>query len=109
MTSLNPAQATPPFRMSPPDARDSDCQLCRRHVPTIHTCFRQHTGAIVVRFTKKIEGDLCQDCVKRVFWRFTLHTLLIGWLGFLSFFIAPGFVIANIVNYVKSNKHFSHL
>jgi hypothetical protein len=60
---------------------------------------RQTIGAVVVRFGKKIEGNLCEPCIDRYFRTFTLTTFLLGWWGVISFFVTPFVLILNFVEY----------
>jgi hypothetical protein len=62
--------------------------------------FHQNIGALVMRFHKSINGNLCKTCVHRHFWQFTLITLAVGWLGLISVIIAPIFLLNNIVRYL---------
>jgi len=77
-----------------------NCQLCGCQAPTKHVTFRQNIGALVMRFHKKLEGDFCKSCINQNFWKMTLTTLAVGWLGMISLVVAPIFIIANIVQYL---------
>ena len=77
-----------------------NCQVCGSYAPTKHVTFHQNIGALVLRFRKKLEGNLCKSCVHKTFWKMTLITLAVGWLGVISLIIAPIFIILNIVQYV---------
>ena len=78
-----------------------NCQVCGIQAPTRHVTFYQNIGALVMRFHRKLEGDLCKSCVQKNFWKMTLITLAIGWLGMISLVVAPIFIILNIVQYVR--------
>lgn len=88
-----------------PDVKASGyCQSCLANAPTENVTFRQNIGAIVFRFTKKIEGELCADCIEKNFWEMTGKTLLFGWFGVISFITTPFILGGNLVNYL-STRH----
>jgi len=74
------------------------CQNCRVAGPTKHVVFYQNIGAIILRFKKSIEGDLCKNCINDYFWSFTLTTLGLGWWGIISFIVTP-FILLNNIGY----------
>ena len=79
------------------------CQSCGVEAPTQHVVFYQNIGALVMRFQKKIEGNLCKSCIHKYFWEFTLITLFLGWWGVISFFATLFFYIPNnIIRYLLS-------
>jgi DnaJ-domain-containing protein 1 len=84
------------------------CQSCFQFTPTLHLTFRQNVGAIIMRFTRKVEGDFCAACAARYFWRMTGMSLIFGWWGVISFFTTPFILIANLVNYIQAWKLRSH-
>ena len=77
------------------------CQACGVEAPTKQVEFRQNIGALILRFHRKIKGELCKSCVHKNFWKMTLVTLTVGWLGMISLVVAPIFIIMNIVNYLS--------
>ena len=77
------------------------CQACGVEAPTKNVEFRQNIGALVLRFHRKIKGNLCKSCVHKNFWKMTLVTLTVGWLGMISLVVAPIFIVINIVNYLR--------
>jgi curved DNA-binding protein CbpA len=80
------------------------CQSCFANAPTEKVSFSQNIGAIVVRFTKKVEGELCADCIEKNFWEMTGITLLFGWFGIISFITTPFILIENLANYLSANR-----
>ena len=78
------------------------CQSCGIWAETKYVEFYQNVGAVVMRFHKSIKGDLCKRCINKHFWPFTITTLLVGWLGALSLFIAPFYILNNIFRYLGS-------
>ena len=97
--SLAPAEP-PPFHSRP-------CQACGSHGPTTHAVFRQNIGALVMRFSKTLDANLCSKCVKKYFGEFTLITVAVGWLGIVSIVVAPIFVVLNIVNVIQASSALS--
>jgi hypothetical protein len=56
---------------------------------------------LVMRFSKRIGGSMCEKCASKYFWEYTLMTALLGWFGIISFVMSPFIVIGNVVSYVK--------
>ena len=75
------------------------CQRCGIEAPTKYVAFYQNIGALVMRFSRSMEGNLCKSCIHSTFWSFTGITLLVGWLGMISLILAPCFVLNNIFRY----------
>jgi hypothetical protein len=76
------------------------CQACGVEAPVKYVEFRQNIGALVIRFSKEVKGNLCKKCIHSNFWSMTLINLSIGWLGYISIVLAPIFSIINIVQYL---------
>ncbi|MBC8351398.1 MAG: hypothetical protein H8E66_05395 [Planctomycetes bacterium] len=76
------------------------CQKCGIEAPTKYVAFYQNIGALVMRFSRSMEGNLCKSCIHSTFWSYTGITVLIGWLGIISFIVAPFFVLNNIFRYI---------
>jgi hypothetical protein len=76
------------------------CQSCGVEAPAKKLQYYQNIGALFMRFHRKIDGYLCKRCVHSNYWKMTGVTAAIGWLGTISFFVAPVFVIINTVNYL---------
>src|SRR5262249_33278768 len=57
-------------------------------------------GALLVRFHKSIEGELCKSCIHRHFWSFTGTNLFLGWWGTISLLVTPFFILNNVVRYL---------
>lgn len=77
------------------------CEVCGKSGELKYVVFYENRGAIVMRYHREIIGNLCKDCINKYFWKFTLTTLLIGWLGSISLIIAPIYIINNITRYVR--------
>jgi hypothetical protein len=76
------------------------CQSCGIEAPTKYIEFYQNIGALVMRFSKSIQGELCKSCIHRYFWSFTGTNLVLGWWGTLSFAVTPVFILNNVFRYV---------
>ena len=83
-------------------ARGIICQTCGVEAPVRYVEFRQNIGALVVRFSKEVKGNLCKKCIHSHFWSMTLINLSIGWFGTISIVLAPIFSIINIVQYLSA-------
>ncbi len=75
------------------------CQSCGVEAPTKYVAFYQNIGALVVRFSKSIEGELCKSCIHRYFWSFTGINCTLGWWGYISFVVTPFFILNNVFRY----------
>jgi hypothetical protein len=80
------------------------CQVCQREAPTARVTFHQNIGALIMRFTKKIEGDLCRPCAERHFREMTLTTALLGWWGIISFIVTPFLLVMNVSAYMRARQ-----
>lgn len=80
------------------------CQVCGSQAPTTQVVFRQNIGAVIMRFSKTLDADLCSSCVWKSFGKYTLVTAAVGWCGLISFFVAPVFVVLNVVNLTSARR-----
>jgi len=78
------------------------CQACGIEAPVKHVHFYQNIGALVMRFTREVDGNLCKRCIHSNFWSMTLINLTVGWLGMISLVLAPTFIIINIFQYLSA-------
>jgi hypothetical protein len=76
------------------------CQACGEWPATRYIAFYQNIGALVVRFSKSIRGNLCSHCIHKYFWDFTAINLVLGWWGVISFCVIPFFILNNLLYYV---------
>lgn len=76
------------------------CQICGIEAPTKHVEFHQNIGALVVRFSKSVNGNLCKSCIHKNFWGMTGTTLALGWWGTISLIVTPIFVLNNLGRYL---------
>jgi hypothetical protein len=83
------------------------CQACKKPGQVAHAELRQNIGALYLRFSRRVNGDLCRPCLDRYFWTYTLVTTAVGWLGIISLVLAPIYVIGNISSYVKARGQLS--
>jgi hypothetical protein len=75
------------------------CVSCGRRAPLRDAYFCMNIGAIVLRFTWTHQGPTCASCIHGTFWKYTLTTLLVGWLGVISLFLAPIIILGNLFVY----------
>jgi hypothetical protein len=76
------------------------CHGCGREAQTKHAFYIQNIGAVIMRFTKQIDGYFCKGCSNEYFWTFTGTTLFLGWWGLTSFIITLFALPNNIINYI---------
>jgi hypothetical protein len=93
-----PSAVTPGF--DPGSGPVVTCRYCH-NTPAVQTTFRQHTGMIILMKFGKIEGPFCRNCGLSAFRSTTGHTLLAGWWGWISIFVAP---ITILMNVIRRNK-----
>jgi len=78
------------------------CQACGIEAPTQHVEFSQVVGAVLVRFSGSIQGELCKRCIHRFFWKTTGTCLTLGWWSPVSLVITPWYIARNIRCYLRS-------
>ncbi len=78
------------------------CQSCGIEAPTKKTAFYQNIGALVMRFSQSVEGNLCKNCIHKSFWKMTTTTLFLGWWGTISLLVTPFFLLNNIGRYLMA-------
>ena len=79
------------------------CRFCGS-VPAVPLTIYEHNGYLVLMTFKNLKGPYCRNCGLHVWRRMTNATLLRGWLGMLSFFIAPVTALINMVNLPKLSR-----
>jgi len=77
------------------------CQGCQAIAPTKQVLFLQNIGAVIIRFHRRISGQLCRNCVNEHFARMTLITSIIGWWGIVSVVVTPIYLLINLFNYLS--------
>lgn len=76
------------------------CRFCGS-TPAVPMTIYAHNGYVLLMTFKNLKGPYCRDCGMNVWRRMTNETLLRGWLGIFSFFIAPMTALVNVVNLPK--------
>jgi hypothetical protein len=87
--------------LAPPTTK---CQACGVLAATRQVTLQQNIGALVVRFPRRVQGELCRTCIDGFFWRYTLTTFFLGWWGMISFVMTPIFIISNIVTFISTRS-----
>lgn len=84
------------------------CDLCQAERDSAPFEFIRHQGMVAVFWQRKYRGYFCRRCASRVFWHATLPTLLFGWFGVLSMFVAPWAVVMNALSLrsVRGLRHY---
>ena len=78
------------------------CQACGVEAPTRYSAYYQNIGALVMRFSQSMQGELCKSCQHKFFWRYTLVNLTVGWWGMISLIVTPFFVLNNVYRYLAA-------
>jgi hypothetical protein len=76
------------------------CQSCGVEAPTRQAAYYQNIGALVMRFSSSMSGQLCKSCHHRYFWQFTGVNMVAGWWGMISLVVNPCFIANNVVRYL---------
>lgn len=63
--------------------------------------FRQNTGMLVMRQTREWAGCACRACGKSLFYKTSLHTLILGWWGTISMILTPIILVMNVWNVIR--------
>ena len=83
------------------------CQLCRNMRQTARVRYERNIGMLVLRQTRRLEGNLCKTCVTSQFWDFQAKNLLLGPWGMISLILTPVYLIANTVAYTSAKRQLS--
>jgi hypothetical protein len=78
------------------------CQLCRRPAQVNEVALRYNIGMLVARRYATTKGWLCKPCIHRLYWKYAAINLTVGWLGYISLFCAPIFLLMNTWVYLRS-------
>jgi len=81
---------------------NSICGECGALGPTKRFLFYESVGALVMRFHRSMNADLCKPCGHRFFWNFTGKTMLLGWWGVISFILSPLILINNTIQFART-------
>lgn len=76
------------------------CSTCGGLFPTKYVKFYENIGMILQRQYRRIEGNMCRECIDKYFWEYTMKTLILGWWGMISFCITPFYLLNNIGRYL---------
>lgn len=56
--------------------------------------YRRVVGLLIMDRIHNLGGYFCRECRRRLFWRYQLRTLLLGWWGLLALFVRNPYAIA---------------
>ena len=82
--------------------KGNNCHSCGGYGPIKYVEFYQNIGVLVMRWDKSIKGELCKNCIIKIFWQFTLVDLFLGWWGVISFIVTPFYILNNLIRYLMS-------
>jgi hypothetical protein len=86
--------------MPGPGGAPGTCQVCGA-APAVSSTFRHETGAVLVRFRRRQDGEFCRDCGRAIGRSFQNRTLLTGWWGLISLVTNLYSVAANAAALIK--------
>lgn len=78
------------------------CNSCGVSAVTKNVVLFENIGMVYMRKYRSVDGDLCKSCINYYFWNFTGKTMLLGWWGFISFFVTIFVLINNLSHFVSS-------
>jgi hypothetical protein len=78
------------------------CGLCRRPAQLNPVTFRYNIGMLVARRHATLKGAICKSCIHKTFWKYAAINVSVGWLGYVSLFVAPSFLLINGYHYLRS-------
>jgi len=76
------------------------CRFCGA-TPAVAMTVYEHNGYVILMQFKNLKGPFCRNCGLHAWRQMTDATLLRGWLGVFSFFIAPVTALINVINLPK--------
>ena len=100
MTQPAAPAAPTPQQFAPVAGGPLVCRFCSS-TPAIRATIHEHNGYLIMFQHKRLPGPYCRSCGISVLRRMTNATLLRGWLGIFSFFIAPVTVLINAVTWLR--------
>lgn len=84
------------------NAEEEFCHSCFLPKETKYVTLDQNIGMLFLRSHKSIKGKLCRSCIKKYSLKFSLITLLVGWIGTVSLLVTPIYIINNLYRYFSS-------
>jgi len=79
------------------------CRFCGSAPARAMTVY-EHNGYVILMQFKHLKGPFCRSCGLYTWRKMTNDTLLRGWLGVFSFFIAPLTALVNLINRPKLDR-----
>jgi hypothetical protein len=76
--------------------RNAACELCGARGPVLAVRYHQNTGMLFMRRHRALEALACRGCSAHWFAKMTLHNLVLGWWGTISFVLTPLFIVNNV-------------
>lgn len=102
----DPPNAIPQLDYCPPKIYQKAllCSGCGYEVPTMYLTYYENIAFLFGRNTKSYRGFLCRNCNVKYFLQGTWRTIVFGWWGHISMPLAAGFILNNIMEFIKSLK-----
>jgi hypothetical protein len=80
------------------------CEQCGR-APVQRFKVRRHVAMVTRMKVIQVEPVLCRECATKLLVDFTKRTLVQGWWGPISLFVAnPATILLNLLNLVKARR-----
>ncbi len=97
--SSTPMVSTAPSASSPAGASGL-CQRCGVRAQTKYMEFYYNIGMLIARRFGSVKGNLCKNCINKVFTEFTVKNLFLGWWGTISLFATAFYMINNVARFL---------
>ena len=80
------------------------CDVCGR-APARRVVVRRHVGMLFMMRMFSVKPTLCRDHATKLILQWTGRTLVQGWWGFISLFVAnPATILLNLFNLAKARR-----
>ncbi|MBI5542899.1 MAG: hypothetical protein HY901_03350 [Deltaproteobacteria bacterium] len=80
--------------------RRQRCEGCGQLAPVASVRFFKNTGMVVMFRFESRSATTCRRCGSELFSAMTLHTVVFGWWGMISFFVNLAFVANNLAHFL---------
>jgi hypothetical protein len=89
---------------SMPELGQPACEVCGRS-PAQRFVVRRHQGLLLMMRMHQVKPTLCRDHATKILLKWTGRTLLEGWWGLISLFVAnPATILLNLWNLAKARR-----
>jgi len=94
---------------TPPDEakiEERECKRCGRIKSTQYVFFIENISYFFARRERTFHGHICFSCMTKTFAIFEIRTLLGTWWGIIGMISGPGYLLENLIEYMKHSYRF---